>query len=42
MLSPLALLSEQAVLLIPAGRMSGLVVIGIAGTRLSRDCATAT
>jgi mannose-6-phosphate isomerase-like protein (cupin superfamily) len=40
-LSPLALAIEPAVLLIPAGRMSGLVVIAIAGTRLSHMPATA-
>jgi hypothetical protein len=40
-LSPLALAIEPAVLLIPAGRMSGLLVIAIAGTRLSRTSATA-
>jgi hypothetical protein len=34
-LSPLGLVVEPAVLLIPAGRVSGLVVSGIAGARLS-------
>jgi hypothetical protein len=34
-LSPLGLVAEPAVLLIPAGRVSGLVVSGIAGARLS-------
>jgi hypothetical protein len=35
LLSPLALVSKPGVLLIPAGRMSGLVVIAVAGTMLS-------
>jgi hypothetical protein len=35
-LSPLSLVVEPAVLLIPAARVSGLLVCGIAGTRLSR------
>jgi Cupin domain len=35
-LSPLALLAEPAVFLIPAGRVSGLIVCAIAGARLSR------
>jgi hypothetical protein len=35
-LSPLGLVVEPAVLLIPAGRMSGLVVTGIAGARMAR------
>jgi hypothetical protein len=34
-LSPLGLVVEPAVLLIPAGRVSGLVVSGIAGARLN-------
>jgi hypothetical protein len=34
-LSPLGLVLEPAVLLVPAGRVSGLVVCGIAGARLS-------
>jgi hypothetical protein len=34
-LSPLGLVAEPAVLLIPAGRVSGLIVSGIAGARLS-------
>jgi hypothetical protein len=36
-LSPLALLEEPLVLLIPAGRMTGLIVTAIAGARLSRE-----
>jgi mannose-6-phosphate isomerase-like protein (cupin superfamily) len=40
-LSPLDLVVTPAVLLIAAGRMSGLLVIGIAGARLSRTSATA-
>jgi hypothetical protein len=40
-LSPLALAINPAVLLIPTGRMSGLLVIAIAGRRLSRTSATA-
>jgi hypothetical protein len=36
-LSPLALLEEPLVLLIPAGRMTGLMVTAIAGERLSRE-----
>lgn len=40
MLSPLALLEEPLVLLIPAGRMTGLIVIGVAGERLSREPAS--
>lgn len=35
-LSPLGLLAEPAMWLIPAGRFSGLVVCGVAGVRLSR------
>ena len=35
-LSPVSMVAEPAVLLIPAGRVSGLLVSGIAGTRLSR------
>jgi hypothetical protein len=35
-LSPLGLVVEPAVWLVPAGRLSGLVVSGIAGMRLSR------
>jgi len=37
MLSPLSLIIKPAVWLIPAGRISGLVVTGIAGVRLSRS-----
>jgi mannose-6-phosphate isomerase-like protein (cupin superfamily) len=40
-LSPLGLAFQPAVLLIPAARMSGLLVIAIAGTRLSRTPAAA-
>ena len=40
-LSPLSLAINPAVPLIPAGRMSGLLVIAIAGTRLSRMSAEA-
>jgi mannose-6-phosphate isomerase-like protein (cupin superfamily) len=40
-LSPLALAAKPAVLLIPVGRMSGLLVIAIAGARLSRTSAAA-
>jgi hypothetical protein len=36
LLSPLYLVTERAALLIPAGRVSGLIVSGIAGARLSR------
>jgi len=36
MLSPLSLIAKPAVWLIPAGRMSGLAVTGIAGVLLSR------
>jgi hypothetical protein len=36
MLSPLSLITKPAVWLIPAGRMSGLAVTGIAGVLLSR------
>jgi hypothetical protein len=35
-LSPLGLLADPAMWLIPAGRFSGLVVCGVAGVRLSR------
>jgi hypothetical protein len=35
-LSPLGLVIEPAVWLIPAGRFSGLVVTGIAGARMAR------
>jgi len=38
-LSPLSLVFEPAVLLVPAARVSGLLVCGIAGTRLSRSTA---
>jgi hypothetical protein len=41
LLSPLALAINPAVLLIPAARMSGLLIIAIAGTRLSHTSATA-
>jgi hypothetical protein len=37
LLSPLYLVSERAALLIPAGRVTGLLVSGIAGARLSRS-----
>jgi hypothetical protein len=36
LLSPLYFLSERAALLIPAGRVTGLIVSGIAGVRLRR------
>jgi hypothetical protein len=36
LLSPLYLVTERAALLIPAGRVTGLLVSGIAGVRLSR------
>jgi hypothetical protein len=36
LLSPLYLVTERAALLIPAGRVTGLIVSGIAGARLSR------
>jgi hypothetical protein len=36
LLSPLYLLTKRAALLIPAGRVTGLIVSGIAGARLSR------
>jgi len=36
LLSPLYLISERAALLIPAGRVTGLIVSGVAGARLSR------
>jgi hypothetical protein len=36
LLSPLYFLTERAALLIPAGRVTGLIVSGIAGTRLGR------
>jgi len=36
MLSPLSLITKPAVWLIPAGRMSGLAVTGIAGVLLGR------
>jgi hypothetical protein len=36
LLSPLYLVTERAALLIPAGRVTGLIVSGIAGVRLSR------
>jgi hypothetical protein len=36
LLSPLYLVSERAALVIPAGRVSGLIISGIAGARLSR------
>jgi hypothetical protein len=39
-LSPIGLLVEPAVWLIPAGRVSGLVVCGVAGTQLSRPRTT--
>jgi hypothetical protein len=34
-MSPLSLVLEPAVLLIPAARVSGLVICGVAGVRLS-------
>jgi hypothetical protein len=37
LLSPLYFVTERAALLIPAGRVTGLIVSGIAGVRLSRD-----
>jgi hypothetical protein len=37
LLSPLYLVTERAALLIPAGRISGLIVSGIAGAQLSRN-----
>jgi hypothetical protein len=40
LLSPLYFVTERAALLIPAGRVSGLIVSGIAGVRLSRDRTT--
>jgi hypothetical protein len=36
LLTPLSLLAEPAVWLIPAGRFSGLLVSAVAGTRLAR------
>jgi hypothetical protein len=36
-ISPVSLVAESAVWLIPAGRVSGLVVSGIAGARLARS-----
>jgi hypothetical protein len=36
LLSPVYLVAERAALLIPAGRVSGLIVCGIAGVQLSR------
>jgi hypothetical protein len=40
-LSPLGMVVEPAVWLIPAGRMSGLVICGVAGAHLSRPASTA-
>ena len=40
-LSPLGMVLQPAVWLIPAGRFSGLVVAGIAGARLSRGTSPA-
>jgi hypothetical protein len=37
LLSPLYLVTERAALLIPAGRVTGLIVSGISGARLSRS-----
>jgi len=36
LMSPLCLVTERAAVLIPAGRVTGLIVSGIAGARLSR------
>jgi hypothetical protein len=36
LLTPLGLVTEPAVWLIPAGRFSGLIVTGVAGARLAR------
>jgi hypothetical protein len=41
-LSPLGLVVEPAVWLIPAGRMSGLAICGVAGAHLSRPASTAS
>jgi hypothetical protein len=41
-LSPLGVVVEPAVWLIPAARMSGLVICGVAGAHLSRPASTAS